>query len=118
MKISIYENNDVSLRGRISRIKEYSAGKAANVTITIDNGKDKDGNKRAPIFIQTKCFNPAMYNACQEGMLVNIRGHLDPNSYEKDGEKSYSLDVIADYITFLESKAVVDARAAEKAAQA
>jgi single-stranded DNA-binding protein len=49
-------------------------------------------------------------------MLVMVAGHLKNNSYEKNGEKIYSLDIVADSVEFLESKAVVDAR--ENAKQA
>lgn len=118
MKISVYENNYVRLKGRVSRIHEYSAGKAANVTIAVDNGKDKDGNKRPASYIQTKSFAPDVYNALKDGMLVEAYCHIAPNSYGEGDAKTYTQDIVADYIVFLESKAVVDQREAEKAAMA
>lgn len=118
MKVSIYENNDLRLKGRVSRINEYSAGKAANVTVAVDNGKDKDGNKRPASYIQTKSFAPDVYNTLKEGMFVEIRGHIAPNSYGEGENKTYTQDIVADYIIFLESKAQVEQREAAKAALA
>lgn len=133
MKISTYTNNQIILEGRIANINEYSKNKAANVTITVDNGKDKNGVQRAPAFIQTKSFTPASYNAARVGMKVRIYGHIMPNNHKKDHvaviEKQngvdvavikdnvevYETDLICDYIDFLESKATVESREAAKA---
>lgn len=116
MQYKAYTNNSVRLTGRISKVKEYSPGKAANVTIAVDNGKDAEGTERSPSFVQTKCFAPATYGALKVGMLVCLYGHIAPGSYEKDGETKYTQDVVADFIDFLEPKSVVDAREATKAA--
>lgn len=115
MKINQYTNNQLQLQGRVASVKEYSAGKAANVTLAIDNGKDKDGNQRDPQYIQLKSFTPASYNAVKVGMKVRVYGHVAPNKYDKNGETVYDTDLVADYIDFLESKATVDAREAAKA---
>lgn len=117
MKITTYTNNRLELQGRIAAINEYSKDKAANVTLAIDNGVDKDGTPRKPSYIQLKSFTPASYNAAKVGMKVNVYGHITPNEYVKDGEKQYNTDLVADYIESLESKATVDAREAAKASQ-
>ena len=115
MKITIYDTNEVRLIGRISKINEYSAGKACNVSIAIDNGKDKDGEKREPSYISVKSFTPEVYQTLKEGMLVQIIGHMAASSYtDAKGEKKYSQDIIADNILFRESKATVEAREAAK----
>ena len=115
MKISIYENNEVRLFGRISRINEYSENKACNISIAIDNGKDAEGNKREPSFISVKSFTPEVYQVLKEGMLVQMFGHVAASSYtDAKGEKKYSQDIIADTILFRESKATVEAREAAK----
>lgn len=115
MKITTYTNNRLELEGRIAAINEYSKDKAANVTLAVDNGKDKDGNPKQPSYIQLKSFTPATYNAAKVGMKVRVYGHITPNNYDKDGEKQYGTDLVADFIQFLESKATVDAREAAKA---
>lgn len=117
MKINTYTNNSLKLSGRIAAINEYSKDKAANVTVAVDNGVDKDGAPKKPSYIQLKSFTPACYNAAKVGMLVDVYGHVTTNSYEKDGETKYNTDLVADFIEFRESKATVDAREAAKAAE-
>jgi len=115
MKIDFYTNNMLQMQGRIASVKEYSAGKAANINLAIDNGRDKDGNERAPIFIQLKSFTPASYNAVKVGMKVRVYGHIQPSRYEKNGETVYEQDLVADFVEFLESRAVVEEREERKA---
>ena len=43
---------------------------------------------------------------CQKGDIVGIKGRLQTSSYEKDGEKVYATDVIAEKVSFLSSKKV------------
>ena len=114
MKITSYSNNKLELIGRVSNVKEYSEGKAANVSIAVDNGKDANGIAREAIFIQLKSFIPATYNTLKVGMLVQVIGHFAPSKYEKDGKTVYNTDLVADYIIFLESKETVVAREAAK----
>ena len=111
MKINRYTNNTLELQGRVAAVNEYSEGKAANITVAIDNGKDKDGKQRGPQYIQTKSFTPAAYSMVKTGMLIRIYGHVAVNNYtDKEGKSKYSTDLVADYIDFLESKQVVDQR--------
>lgn len=100
--------------GRVSEIREYSPGKAANITIAIEN----EGSQNIPVFIQTKSFTPAAYANVKVGMKIKIYGHITPSKYTKDGETIYQQDIIADYIEYLESKSVVDAREAQKSSAA
>ena len=115
MKINKYTNNSLELQGRIANINEYSEGKAANITLAVENGKDKDGASKDPVWIQLKSFTPAAYNVCRTGMYVRIYGHVTPNKYDKNGETVYSQDLIADFVDFLESKGTVEQREAIKA---
>ena len=103
-------NNQGQLQGRVVSVKELSEGKMAVITLAIDNGKDKDGNKREASFPQVKSFHPNTYNQLVKGMLVRAYTHLSTDKYEKAGETRYSQDTIADCIEFLESKSAVQAR--------
>lgn len=116
MKVTMYTNNHSQWGGKIHEVKEYSKDKAANITLIIDNGKDENGNNRPGTFLQLKCFVPAVYNLLKKDMKVMVYGHVKPNSYEKNGEKVYNNDLIADYVEFLETKKDVDLREAAKAA--
>lgn len=112
MTIQHDTSNYTGFEGRVVEVHEYSKGKAANITISVEN-KSKNGNVRS-LNIQTKCFTPAMYNTVKTGMLVRLYGHVTPGSYLKDGLMVYTQDLVTDYIKFLESKAVVEAREAAK----
>ena len=46
--------------------------------------------------------NTAEY--CQKGDIVGVKGRVQSSSYEKDGEKKFSVDIVAEKVTFLSSK--------------
>ena len=52
-----------------------------------------------PVGIAT---NTAEY--CKKGDLVGIKGRLQTESYEKDGEKKFSTSVIVDKVSFLATR--------------
>ena len=41
---------------------------------------------------------------CKKGDVVGVKGRIQTSSYEKDGEKKYTMDVIAEKVSFLSSK--------------
>ena len=41
---------------------------------------------------------------CKKGDIVGIKGCIQVNSYEKDNEKKYSMEVVAEKVSFLSSK--------------
>lgn len=112
MKIYTFTNNNLQLQGRISNVREYSEGKAANITIAVDNGKDTEGVQKDASFIQLKSFTPSSYNQLKKGMLVRIYGHIATGKYKNGEDTVYTTDLVADFVDFLESKAVIDAREA------
>jgi single-stranded DNA-binding protein len=114
MKTTIRTNNNITLVGRVTKVKEFGRDVAA-VTIAIDNGRDKNGEDIPSTFVEVKSFEPKTYNMLKTGMLVMVSAFFRNNNYEKDGEKRYELDVVAGCIEFLESKAVIEAREAAKA---
>lgn len=110
LNVSLRTNNAVILEGRITYLREYSKGKAANITLAVENGKNPDGSDRSASFVQTKSFTPDCYNKLELKMLVRIFGHIVCSHYEKDGEQIFKQDIVADYVEFLETKAAVQAR--------
>lgn len=46
---------------------------------------------------------------CKKGDLVGIKGRLQSNSYEVDGQVKYSVDIIAEKVTFLSNKKLEEA---------
>lgn len=102
--------NNVNLIGRITRDPEVRYGQQsgmaiARFSIAIDRGKDKDGKERGADFPNILCFGKAAENCekyCYKGQLVGIIGRLQTGSYEKDGHKVYTTEVLADRIEYLE----------------
>lgn len=43
---------------------------------------------------------------CKKGDVVGVKGRIQTSSYEKDGEKKYTMDVIAEKVSFLSSKKI------------
>ncbi len=41
---------------------------------------------------------------CKKGDIVGVKGRIQVNSYEKDNEKKYSMEVVAEKVSFLSSK--------------
>jgi len=63
----------------------------------------------------------AQSEACKKylskGSLVFVEGRISTRSYEKDGQKHYMTDIVADRVQFLDSKKSDDTAPAAKAAQ-
>ena len=66
--------------------------------------KDKNGEtKEEASFIPVTVWGPSAENCAKylvKGQQVAVRGRLHPYSYEKDGEKKYGFDVVADDVQF------------------
>lgn len=102
--------NSVSLIGRLTRDPDVRYGSAsqtavARFTIAIDRGKDRDGKDRGADFPGIVCFGKTA-ELCerylQKGRLVGIQGRIQTGSYEKDGKKYYTTDILADRVEFLD----------------
>lgn len=77
----------------------------ARFSIAISRGKDKDGNDRGADFPNIVVFGKQAENCekfLSKGKKVAIQGHLQTGSYEKDGRKIYTTDVIADRVEFID----------------
>ena len=113
-KTMIRTNNQITLLGRAVKVTEFGKDVAA-ITVALDNGRDKEGNDIKDTFVEVKCFEPKVYGNIKPGMLIMVTAHFANNNYEKDGQKIYATDVVANAVEFLESKATVEAREAAKA---
>lgn len=96
--------NNVSLIGRLTRDPEvrWSNDLAiARFSIAINRiGKDKGADFPNIVVFGKQAENCEKYLA--KGRNVAIQGHLQTGSYEKDGRKIYTTDVVADRVKFLE----------------
>lgn len=99
--------NRVLVTGRWTRDLEMrysqSGKEIANGNIAVDNAFKKDD----PNFFNVVIFGKQALNAAEytkKGSLVGIDGRLQSRSYEKDGRRVYVTEIIADSVTFLDSK--------------
>lgn len=101
--------NNVILIGRLVRDPElrYTSGSQMAVcrfTLAIDR-RVKQGEEKKADFPNVICFGKTAEN-CEKflakGRKVAVQGRLQTGSYEKDGVKHYTTDVIADNVEFIE----------------
>ena len=97
--------NAVTLIGRLTRDPEtrYTSDTQMAVTrfsLAIDRGKDKGADYPSII-----CFGKTAENCekyLKKGRMVGIQGRIQTGSYEKDGHRVYTTDIVADRVEFLE----------------
>lgn len=102
--------NSVQLIGRLTRDPEVRYGASsqtavARFSIAIDRGRDRDGNDRGADFPNIVCFGKTaelVEKYVGKGRLVGITGRIQTGSYEKDGRKVYTTEVLADRVEFLD----------------
>ena len=101
------KNNTIQLHGRVTRINEFCAGKAAQITMAVPSTNGHGTN-----FVKVISFAPECYNHLKVDMLVHAYGHIKSGKYEKNGKTVFTQDVVADDIEFPGNRASVDIRAA------
>ena len=102
--------NRVVLIGRLTKDPEYrltpSGVPVAKFTIAVDRFRKRDGQQENNAdFIRIVTWRrlaEICHQYLKKGRLVAIEGRLQTDSYEKDGEKRYVTDVIADNMQMLE----------------
>lgn len=103
--------NTVQLIGRLTKDPEvrYTTNQTAvaRFTIAINKGKDKDGKDLGADYPSIVAFGKTaelVEKYVNKGRLIGVQGRIQTGSYEKDGKKYYTTDIIADRVEFLESK--------------
>ncbi len=101
--------NNVVLIGRLTRDPDvrYTSTQLAiaRFSLAIDRGKDREGNDRGADFPSVVVFGKQAENCeryLSKGKLVAIQGRIQTGSYEKDGRKIYTTEVVAERVKFLE----------------
>ncbi len=103
--------NKSFLIGRLVRDPEtrvtLSGVSVTRFTIAVDRTFGKQGQDKVTDFIRVVCWR-RLAEVCGEflakGRLVAVEGRLQIESYEKDGEKRSSAEVVADNVQMLERK--------------
>ena len=113
--------NRVLLIGRLTAKPElrYTASNLpfTRFSVAVNRTFSNRDGERETDFINIVVWRKQAENVCNyldKGSLVSIEGRLQTNNYEdKDGNKRYSMEVVADSVQFLESKGQRSNRASE-----
>ncbi len=106
--------NRVSLVGRLTGKPElrYTTSQIAYTKFSI--AVNRTFNREETDFLNITAWRKQAENICQyldKGSLVSVDGRIQTGSYtDKEGNKKYTFDVIADSVQFLESKAKAQER--------
>lgn len=99
--------NNVQLVGRITKdveLRQTASGTAVTrFTVAVDRRKRDTGAD----FIRCSAFGKTaelMAQYVNKGDRIGVEGHIKTGSYERDGQKVYTVDVIAESVEFLEPK--------------
>ncbi|HGQ2848726.1 TPA: single-stranded DNA-binding protein [Streptococcus pneumoniae] len=103
--------NRVVLVGRLTKDIDLSytpQGIAkAQFTLAVNRAFANQSGDREADFIQIQAWRKQAENAAnflKKGSLVGIDGKIQTGSYERDGQRIYFTNVVADSIQFLESR--------------
>ena len=101
--------NKVILMGRLTRDSEvrYNGDKAvAKFSLAVDRKYKTDGGQTAD-FISCVAFGKTaefLEKYGKKGTKFVVEGRIQTGSYEKDGQKIYTTDVVVEAVEFAESK--------------
>lgn len=91
--------NQVILIGRLTKDPEMNvAGSVCKFTLAVDRMKDGADFIRVTSFGKTA---ELVDKYLAKGRQVAVQGRIQTGSYEKDGQKVFTMDVIADRVEFL-----------------
>ncbi len=104
--------NRVELIGRITRDPElrYTSSNIATArfTLAVNRPFQSQSGEQGTDFISVVVWRKQAENVkkyVSKGSLVAVEGRIQTGSYEKDGQRIYTTDVVADSVQFLETKA-------------
>lgn len=98
--------NKAIISGRLTRDPEGNPNSYARFTLAVDRKYKKEGEQDAD-FISCVSFGKQadfVLKYLKQGTKIIAAGRLSTGSYEKDGIKHYTTDVITEEIDFAESK--------------
>ncbi len=103
--------NKVILTGRIANDLElkYTSSNIpfVRITLAVNRTFQNQNGEREADFIYCTAWRNQAENLCKfmrKGSLIGLEGRLQVNQFQQDGQNRYSTDVVADQITFLESR--------------
>ena len=101
--------NKVSLMGRLTKDPDvrYSQGENSICIARYNLAVDRRGKEKEADFISCVAFGKSGEFAekyLKKGMKIAVSGRIQTGSYEKDGKKVYTTDVVVEEHYFCESK--------------
>lgn len=105
--------NRAVLVGRLTRdveVRKTQSGiSCATFTVACDRNRKRDENSNEPTADFISCVawrQPADFlgQYAHKGSLVGVDGRIQTRNYEKDGQRIYMTEVVADQVRLLESK--------------
>lgn len=97
--------NDVCITGRLTKDVQCTMTQTQKkyCMFTLAVGRDKDNSDFINVIAwEGLAETISMY--CSKGQRIGIRGALRSRSYDKNGQKVYVTEVLADSLVFLEKK--------------
>lgn len=103
--------NQVVMVGRLVRdpeLRETENGKKVTyITLAVPRSYKNPNGEYDTDYVDCTLWTGIAENTteyCKKGDLIGVKGRIQTGSYEKDGEKKYTTDVIVEKVTFLTSK--------------
>ena len=103
--------NQLVIIGRLTKnpeLKKTENGKnVTNITLAVPRSYKNTDGKYDTDFIDCVMWNNVAESTteyCKKGDLLGVKGRLQTRVYEKDEEKKYTTEVVAEKVTFLSSK--------------
>ncbi|MFS8535713.1 MAG: single-stranded DNA-binding protein [Limnochordales bacterium] len=100
--------NQVQLVGRLVRNPELRYTKNGRalcfITVAVDGYYDKQKKDTVTDFIPVQLWGKTaeqVAKGVKKGTLVSVVGRISSGSYEKNGSKVYTLDIIGEEVKFL-----------------
>ena len=103
--------NQIVLVGRLVRDPEIRVSENkksyTNITLAVPRSYKTPKGEYETDFIDCRLWSMVAETAteyCKKGDLIGVKGRVESRVYEKDGEKKYITEIIAERITFLSTK--------------
>ncbi len=103
--------NQIVIVGRLVKdpeLRETETGKkVTNITLAVPRSYKNVNGEYDTDFIDCTLWTGVAENTseyCKKGDLLGVKGRVQTRSYEKDDDKKYVTEVIAEKVTFLTSK--------------
>lgn len=103
--------NQAILVGRLTKepevIETENGKKVSNISIAVPRPYKNVNGEYETDFIDISLWNGIAENTaeyCKKGDIIGVKGRIQVDSFEKNGERKFATKVVAEKITFLSSR--------------